>query len=112
MDFTCEVTVSNPGIRGELKELALTQIFPAGWEIQNTRFEGTENVSGSTFDYQDIRDDRVITYFSLKPNERRSFTIRLTATYSGRYYMPGPHCEAMYDNAISAGEKGGWVTVE
>jgi len=111
-DFTCEVTISNPGVRGELKEMALTQIFPSGWEIQNARFEGTGNESANNFDYQDIRDDRVITYFSVKPNTSKKFTIKLTATYAGRYYMPGPHCEAMYDNTIAASQKGGWVVVE
>lgn len=109
-DFRVEVVISNPGVRGELKELALTQIFPSGWEIQNERFEGTSEKSN--FDYQDIRDDRVITYFSLNANSSKEFTLKLTATYAGRYYMPGPYCEAMYDNTIAAGQKGGWVDVE
>ncbi|MCB8963568.1 MAG: hypothetical protein H6536_00825 [Bacteroidales bacterium] len=111
-DFTCRVTISNPGIRGELKEMALTQIFPSGWEIQNARFEESANQSDEQFDYQDIRDDRVITYFSLKPHASKTFKLKLTATYAGRYYMPGPYCEAMYDNTIAASQKGGWVVVE
>ncbi|MGE0076908.1 MAG: alpha-2-macroglobulin [Bacteroidales bacterium] len=111
-DFTCEVTITNPGVRGELKEMALTQIFPSGWEIQNARFEESADQSKINFDYQDIRDDRVVTYFSLRPNTSKKFTLKLTATYAGRYYMPGPYCEAMYDNTIAAAQKGGWVVVE
>jgi len=111
-DFTCEVTITNPGVRGELKEMALTQIFPSGWEIQNARFEESADQSKMNFDYQDIRDDRVITYFSLRPNTSKKFTLKLTATYAGKYYMPGPYCEAMYDNTIAAAQKGGWVVVE
>ena len=111
-DFKCEVTVFNPGVRGEVKEVALTQIFPSGWEIQNTRLESGENTTSSNFDYQDIRDDRVITYFSLKPNESKKFSVKLTATYAGKFYMPGPYCEAMYDNTIASYKKGGWVRVE
>ncbi|MDI3526051.1 MAG: alpha-2-macroglobulin [Tenuifilum sp.] len=111
-DFICEVTISNPGTKGEIKGLALTQIFPSGWEIQNTRLEGTDDMSSNKFDYQDIRDDRVITYIGLRPNETKKFTIKLTATYAGKFYMPGPYCEAMYDNSIAAQQKGGWVKVE
>ncbi|MBI2967202.1 MAG: hypothetical protein HYY40_05245, partial [Bacteroidetes bacterium] len=38
-DFYAEVTISNPGTRGWYKEMALTQIFPSGWEIHNTRMD-------------------------------------------------------------------------
>lgn len=109
-DFICEVTVSNPGIGGELNELALTQIFPSGWEIQNQRLDGTGGEQA--FTYQDIRDDRVLTYFGLHPSTSKTFTLKLTATYAGRFYMPGPHCAAMYDSSISAAQSGGWVVVE
>lgn len=111
VDFICSITVYNPGIRGELRELALTQIFPSGWEIQNARFEGSQQET-SGFEYQDIRDDRVLTYFSLLPNQSKTFRVKLTATYAGRFYMPGAYCEAMYDNTVSAAQMGGWVVVE
>ncbi|MEO1052665.1 MAG: MG2 domain-containing protein [Bacteroidota bacterium] len=102
-DFMVQVTVSNPGLRGNYEELAITQIFPSGWEIVNTRFEGTENVfNADTPEYQDIRDDRVYTYFDLRANERKTFNILLNATYAGDYYLPAVSCEAMYDNTVGA----------
>ena len=56
--------------------------------------------------YQDIKDDRVYTYFDLRPNERKTFRVLLTASYAGEYYLPGVSCEAMYDNGIYSMKKG------
>jgi alpha-2-macroglobulin len=101
-DFVAEVTVAHPGIGGEYKELALTQIFPSGWEILNARMEEVERVKSDTPSYQDIRDDRVYTYFNLRPGQRLTFRLLLNASYEGSYYLPAVSCEAMYDNTIYA----------
>jgi hypothetical protein len=111
-DFVAEVTVTNPGTRGELKEMALNQIFPSGWEIHNTRMD--EIVSAATADqptYQDIRDDRVYSYYDMRPNTTRRFRVLLNATYLGRFYLPTVESEAMYDHTINARVPGKWVEV-
>lgn len=111
-EFIAEVSVSHKGLRSYYANLALAQVFPSGWEINNLRLTGDENlISSSGFDYQDIRDDRVYTYFGLSPNERRSFKVSLTATYAGSYYMPAVSCEAMYDKSIYARKRGQVVNV-
>ncbi|MBK6264398.1 hypothetical protein JKA74_05065 [Marivirga sp. S37H4] len=111
-DFKAVVTVNNPGTRGVLKELALTQIFPSGWEILNTRLNDEEGVSNSDkATYKDIRDDRVLTYFDLKVGEKKQFTVLLNASYKGDYYLPAMQAEAMYDNSIYAALDGQWVKV-
>lgn len=107
-DFVALVRVRNTGFT-EVENLALTQIFPSGWEIFNERlFGGGE---GSQFNYRDIRDDRVLTYFSLKMNEEKVFKIKLNATYTGSYFLPPVQCEAMYNNAVSANNSGMKVVV-
>ena len=64
-EFTVEVTVTHPGILKEYKELALTEVFPSGWEIRNTRLEGNEpSLGSSSSDYQDFRDDRVMAGYN------------------------------------------------
>ena len=63
------------------------------------------------FTYQDIRDDRVLTYFDLKPNEKKTFRMLLSATYEGKFYLPSVHCQAMYDNSINSRKPGKWVEV-
>jgi uncharacterized protein YfaS (alpha-2-macroglobulin family) len=111
-DFLAEVRVRNPGVRGRLDELALTQIFPSGWEIINNRFDVSAMVNNANMpDYQDIRDDRVYSYFDLSANKTKIFRIKLNATYLGKYYMSGVNCEAMYDNTIRSRSTGKWIEV-
>ncbi len=112
-DFIAEVTVTNPGLRGDYNELALTQIFPSGWEIRNTRMDDVSfSKPTSSFSYQDIRDDRVYTYFDLAPNQTKRFRIQLNAGYAGKFYYPAVTTQAMYDKSISARTTGKWIEVK
>jgi len=111
-DFIAEVKITNPGTRGSLKEMALNQIFPSGWEIHNSRMD--ENVSAlvsAIASYQDIRDDRIYSYYNIEPNESKTFRVLLNATYLGRFYLPTVSSEAMYDKSINARVPGRWVEV-
>lgn len=111
-DFIAKVTITNPGKRGLYSHMALTQIFPGGWEIINTRMqEGEGGFQSSPSDYQDIRDDRVYTYFGLQPNKTNTYYVQLNAAYLGKYFLPGVYAEEMYHNSISAGVNGKWVEV-
>ncbi len=111
-DFLAVVTVVHPGIGNYYQNLALTQIFPSGWEIRNARMEGNERAENSSYyTYRDVRDDRVLTYFDLWKGNNVTYRVMLNASYTGRYYMPGTHCEAMYDNTINARSVGRWVDV-
>ena len=119
-DFLAEVTVTRTGaMRFDFNELALSQIFPSGWEILNTRMNLVGGSTSDPMDYQDVRDDRVFTYFDLPFNwnndknlsQSRTYRIQLNAAYAGRYYLPAVACEAMYDNRIRAVQPGKWVEV-
>ena len=111
-DFIAEVRIVHPNSRPvPYQELALNQTFPSGWEIINSRMTEVESTSQSAFDYQDIRDDRVNTFFDLPESQNKTFRVRLSAAYPGRYYLPAVSCAAMYDNSISANTKGMWVQV-
>lgn len=107
-DFVALVRVRNTGF-AEVENLALTQVFPSGWEIFNERLFGGD--AASSFNYRDIRDDRVLTYFGLKMNEQKEFRVKLNATYSGSYFLPPVQVEAMYNNAVSANNSGMKVVV-
>ncbi len=110
--FLAVVSVKHPGLRGVYENLALSQVFPSGWEINNLRLEEAEEfLKTGSFRYQDIRDDRVFTYFNLSPNEERTFRLLLTATYAGTYYLPAVSCEAMYDRTIYSRKKGQEIAV-
>ncbi|HVW94974.1 MAG TPA: MG2 domain-containing protein [Mucilaginibacter sp.] len=111
-DFVAQVNIKNPGKRGRYDNMALSQIFPSGWEILNSRMmNGAEAFASSPSDYRDVRDDRVNTYFSLPEGKEVTYYVMLNAAYAGKYYLPAVYCEAMYNNSISALIKGRWVEV-
>lgn len=111
-DFIATVTIrhTNPSFT-ILNNVALTQIFPSGWEILNSRMYSAKLGEMSLFNYQDIRDDRVLTYLDMHKNREYTYKIMLTASYSGEYYLPATICETMYDNNNYAREKGKFVRV-
>jgi len=94
-----------------LENLALSHIVPSGWQIHNPRMSAGENDQLPAIDYQDIRDDRVYTYFSLNRGETKTFKTQINASFLGHYYLPGIHVEAMYDATKHARSKGKWVDV-
>ena len=111
-NFVARYTVGNPGSSGmSYRQLALRSVLPSGWEVAPTRLTGSGSVDSDPYDYQDIRDDRVHTFFDLPAGTSKTFTLQLTATYPGRYYLPTQLSEAMYDYDIRAETKGQWVTV-
>ncbi|NER17279.1 alpha-2-macroglobulin family protein [Spongiivirga citrea] len=114
-DILANITVSNLK-RESVKDIALTQIFPSGWEIVNTRFTAYGNNTTNQARYTDIRDDRVNFYFDLSRSgstaSTKKFSVLLNAAYLGKYYLPGTQAEAMYDNDYFVRNKGQWVEIE
>ena len=113
-DFVAEVTITNPGYRYRMEEMALSQVFPSGWEIHNSRMNNMNAFPNSTTpEYQDIRDDRVLTYFDIYRgnNHTQTYRVQLNAAYQGKYYLPTIYCEAMYDDNIFSRKPGRWVEV-
>jgi uncharacterized protein YfaS (alpha-2-macroglobulin family) len=110
-DFAMVVNVSNNTYR-RVENIALSQMVPSGWEIQNTRlFEADWGIKDSPFDYRDYRDDRVYTYFALERGETKTFIVILNAAYKGSYYQPSVFCEAMYTENCYARIPGKEVSV-
>ena len=110
-EIIAKVVVTNTS-NDFVDNIALTKLFPGGWEIVNTSFTALEGGAKSSARYTDIRDDRVNFYFSLGAKQSKSFVVKLNASYLGTYYLPGTQVEAMYDNNYYARNTGIWVTVE
>ena len=113
-NFMAVVTVANSSPRG-YSHLVLTEVFPAGWEILNTRFLTGDTVDNRVtgVNYQDIRDDRAYSYIDYLPAGKQvTVRINLCAVYPGRFYLPPVYCEAMYDHLVRANTEGKMVTVE
>ncbi len=110
-EFIAEVQLTNTSKDEYYEQMALNQIFPSGWEIHNTRLFGNKGVVNDAR-YQDIRDDRVLSYYNLRPGQSKTIRVILSATYKGHYYHPTLYSEAMYDHAIHARIPGKWITVK
>ncbi|MFC2107332.1 alpha-2-macroglobulin, partial [Bacteroidota bacterium] len=108
--FYAVANITNPGYMGVYKDMALSQVLPSGWEVMNYRVGDIDYVKGDKPTYQDIRDDRVYTFFSLNKGTD-TFVIMLSASYPGRFYLPFTYCEEMYDNTIYSRKAGQWVEV-
>jgi uncharacterized protein YfaS (alpha-2-macroglobulin family) len=99
-DMEVRVRVKNSYTQA-VSEVALVHPIPASWELINYRLgEGSDN--SSSYKYQDIRDDRVMTYFDLSRGEEKTVSFRVNKTYAGSYFRPAIHAYAMYDESIRA----------
>ncbi len=110
--YTVKSTHSNP-----MKELALSSVFPAGWEIVNPRISGeplppwVQSANISEGKYMDIRDDRVNWFFDLNKSQTRVFGIKINPTFLGNYALPPVVVEPMYSPEFYARIAGGSVKV-
>lgn len=109
-NFVAEVSLTNTKAVA-LKNIALSQIFPSGWEIVNTRFTDFGEFAENEVTYTDLRDDRAHFYFDMKANETKTVRLLMNASYLGTYYLPGIQAEAMYDNDYFVRTKGQWIEV-
>ena len=97
-DFVAEMTVENPS-EYQVTELALSYYLASGWEIVNDRLTGDDSGNEGA-KHIDLRDDRAYFYFDLMPKTKKTFTLKLNATYEGNYMIPAVRCEDMYNAEI------------
>ena len=117
--FWAHFSVRNTSV-AYLREMALTQLLPSGWEIENTRLSGvpmprwTSKLLMGHETYFDIRDDRVTYFFDITPagpGFTRDFVVKLNAVTVGTFTLPPTLVEAMYNHASRAVVPGGTVVV-
>lgn len=120
-EFYIALKLSNLGAK-PVRNLALTQIIPSGWEIQNTRItnddeQGSQASPDRAFmqannraSYMDIGRDRVSFFFddwldfgsSAGAYNTHQVFIKCTATLAGEYILSQALAEAMYDGEFFA----------
>lgn len=103
---------------GRLDNVALVQVLPSGWEIENTRLSGDEVpqwMKGYAFiknSYVDYRDDRAMWFFNLDQDDGAAdFVVKLNAVTTGEFILPPTLVEAMYNNRFKAVKSGRRVSV-
>lgn len=111
-DFIVQLSVTNPGtFTTHLDQMALSYMFPSGWELTNPRMDQFgDRLQNSPMRYQDIRDDRVNTFFNMDRGVV-NYHFVMTATYAGKYWLPDIMSEAMYSHQVRARLPGRWVEV-
>jgi alpha-2-macroglobulin len=111
--------VKNVSTLPSVKEIALVQVLPSGWEIENVRLLGESlppwaaSLVVNKEDYLDIRDDRVMWFFDLYEDHstlhnEMDFVIKLNTVTLGEFDLPPTLAEAMYNDnfkAVKAGNK-------
>lgn len=100
-----------------IDEVALMQILPSGWEIENLRLSGGELPEWADLlnlgfeDYVDIRDDRIMWFFTKEPYYMQDFVVKVNAVTVGQFYLPPTLLEAMYNNDYKVTTAGQLVEV-
>lgn len=109
-EWIAEINLKNNSSE-RVDQVALTYVLPSGFEILNFRYTDYGEQTNAGVDYTDIRDDRMLYYFSLKSGETKTFRVLVQASYLGKYYAPGLQAEAMYDATYLARNAGKWIEV-
>jgi len=100
-----------------IEEIALSQILPAGWEIENTRLSGesypewARKYSLGQEEYLDLRDDRANWFFNLNRSRNLDFLLKLNAVTVGEYHLTATEVAAMYNDRFKARIAGKDVSV-
>lgn len=100
---------------GFVDNIAITDILPAGFEIENDRLRSTSSLTWikdqSTPEYEDIRDDR-INIFTQGSTQIRTFYYTVRAVTPGTFKMGPVSAMAMYDESYHSYHGDGWVKIK
>ncbi len=100
-----------------LENVAVIDLLPAGFEIENPRLESRKSLNWLKADnylpdYLDIRDDRLVFYGDLARGREINFYYALRAVTAGTFRLPPARAEAMYNPEKSSVASGGVITIK
>ena len=112
--IVAEVKIKSLNI--DLENVAIVDMLPAGFEIENPRIESRAGIPWITDqqfkpDYMDIRDDRLVFYGNFKRGTEIKFYYALRAITQGEFTLPPIAADAMYDPTKSSVASGGKIKV-
>jgi uncharacterized protein YfaS (alpha-2-macroglobulin family) len=108
--------------KGTIRDVVISDLVPAGLEIENPRLVGTGQpswirTSGPNrvvimpIEHLDVRDDRLLLFTTARPNQEVYF-YGLRAVTAGTFVHPPVRAEAMYDPDVRCVTRTAEVTVE
>ena len=112
--LVAEITIE--ALTDTLENVAVVDVLPAGFEIENPRLESRAGVpwipkKGFQPDYMDIRDDRLIFFGKFPRQKKQKFYYALRAVTRGEFALPPVAAEAMYDPTKSSVASSGTIRV-
>ena len=98
----------------DVDNVVITDMLPAGFEIENTRLTEMPDIKWITDqaqpDYTDIRDDRIL-FFTSATSHQKNFYYMVRAVSPGVYQLGPVQADAMYNGAYHSYNGAGTVTV-
>jgi len=98
------------------ENVVITDIAPAGFEIENPRLSATSNMTWTSknpvsVQYLDVRDDRLLIFTKLESKTTKEFNYMLRVVNKGSFSLPVISAEAMYNPDIRSYNGSGSVQV-
>jgi len=99
--------ISLTGLEQSAENIVISDLIPAGFEIENPRLKTTSQFNWKVrnkmpIDYLDIRDDRLLLFTSLIRKRTTDYYYLLRAVSKGKFIQPAIGAEAMYDGEINS----------
>ena len=95
-----KITLQTADAAGEVKNVAITDLLPAGLEIENPRIGAVREITwaknAATPDYLDVRDDR-LSLFTTATGKPKSFYYLARAVSKGTFKLGPISADAMYN---------------
>lgn len=94
--------------------VVISDVLPAGFELENPRLTGMENMSWAkdeaTAEYYDYRDDRMNLFVKAEPKQK-TYYYMVRAVSKGRFRMGPIGADAMYDDDVHSYNGAGTLVV-
>lgn len=103
--IVCGISLNASGANA--LNVAVTDIVPAGFEIENPRLSQLQGLNWnpqSTLipQYLDVRDDRIILFTDIQAGTRKEYYYILRAVNKGAFRLPAISANAMYDKEFTS----------
>jgi uncharacterized protein YfaS (alpha-2-macroglobulin family) len=111
----CKISLT--GYEKSAENIVITDMVPAGFEIENPRLSDLSNLAFEPKvtlfpDNLDIRDDRLILFTDLQRKKTTDYYYMVRVVSAGEYELPVIGAEAMYDRDFRSFNGAGRVRIE
>lgn len=93
------VTLSVRGLHGkDIPNVAVLDLLPGGFEVEKGELKPGQQGDGVNID---VREDRNVFFTNLRGANAQTFTYRIKPVCAGKFVVPPPFAESMYDRGLN-----------